>query len=145
MKISKINLNSKLNLKKILIIVALLIFVLPVLARANPLYTVEYGTMGVVSRFGKVSRQASPGLNFKVPFVEKVHFYTTQKIIYETSAQPTESRFYNQTKSGNTFSSSAQKDVSDSTDFPVDTSTEDGQQVSIRFTLRYQLDPNKVT
>ncbi len=35
-------------------------------------FTVEQQTVGIVERFGKFVRMASPGLNFKIPFVEKV-------------------------------------------------------------------------
>lgn len=131
------------RLAKILLLFLILIFVLPNLHYINPFFTVEFGTQGVVSRFGKISRRANPGLNFKIPLFEKVEFYTTQKIIYETSENPTESPYFNNSKS-NTNSSSKQKEVSDLADFAVDTTTQDGQQVSIRFTLRYQLDPEKI-
>lgn len=36
------------------------------------IFTVEQQTVGIVERFGKFVRMASPGLNFKIPFVEKV-------------------------------------------------------------------------
>lgn len=35
-------------------------------------FTVDQQTVGIVERFGKFVRMASPGLNFKIPFVEKV-------------------------------------------------------------------------
>lgn len=134
--------------KKILIgIVALILFfsvVIPVFSGLNPLFTVDYGTIGVVSRFGKIERLANPGLNFKFPFIEKVDFYSTQKIIYETSDQTESSPYYNTKATNSTRSSMEQKYVSDAADYPVDTSTMDGQQVSIRYTLRYRLDPEKI-
>jgi prohibitin 1 len=130
---------------KILAIVLLIYLGLPLLKRVNPFFTVEYGTVGVVSRFGKISRKADPGLGFKIPWVERVDFYSTQKVIYETSENPTASPYQQINRKSTTFSNSnQQKSMSDLADYPVDTSTQDGQQVSIRFTLRYQLDPQKV-
>lgn len=35
-------------------------------------FTVDQQTIGIVERFGKFVRMASPGLNFKIPFFEKV-------------------------------------------------------------------------
>jgi len=132
------------NIKKILIILLIVIFVLPLLGSLNPFFSIEFGTVGVVSRFGRIERLGSPGLNVKIPFIEKIYFYNTQKIIYETAEQPQTSQFYNKESSGFNLNSAVQKTASDSADFPVDTTTKDGQQVSIRFTLRYRLDPEKV-
>lgn len=127
----------------ILFLIFFLAFVGPIFAAANPFFSVEFGTVGVVSRFGKITRLAQPGLNLKIPFVDKVYFYTTQKIVYETSEAPTQSPFYSKIES---FSKSSfeQKTQSDTADVPVDTTTKDGQQVSIRYSLRYSLDPQKI-
>jgi len=131
--------------KKIIIVVLILVFVfvLPLLASLNPFFTVEFGTLGVVTQFGKISRIANPGLNFKIPAIEHVQYYTTQKIIYETAEDPAQSPFYN-TKQNLLQNSLLQKENADTADYPVDTTTKDGQQVSIRFTLRYSLNPDKV-
>jgi len=136
--------NFKGFLKKLLILLVILVFILPLLTKANPFYSVEYGTVGVVSRFGRIERLASPGLNLKIPFIEKVAFYSTQKVIYETSESPESSPYYNQNKGNTLFNSNMQKYNSDLADYAVDTSTKDGQQVSIRFTLRYSIDPDKI-
>lgn len=88
-----LNKANNINIKKIVILLVVLFIVLPFLGRLNPFYTVEYGTIGVVTRFGKIERSAYPGLNLKVPLFEKVQFYTTQKIIYETSENPGSSPF----------------------------------------------------
>ena len=138
------NFNFKSAFKKIVILLVIIIFVLPLLVRANPFISVEYGTVGVISRFGKIQRLVNPGLNFKIPFAEKVTFYSTQKIIYETSEAPQTSPYYNESKTKTVTNSNDQKYVSDLADYAVDTSTKDGQQVSIRFTLRYSLDPSKI-
>jgi regulator of protease activity HflC (stomatin/prohibitin superfamily) len=48
----------------ILIAIALIVF--------DGFVTIQQGTVGVVTIFGKYQRVLNPGLNFKIPFVEKV-------------------------------------------------------------------------
>jgi regulator of protease activity HflC (stomatin/prohibitin superfamily) len=48
----------------ILVAIALLVF--------DGFVTIQQGTMGVVTVFGKYQRVLNPGLNFKIPFIEKV-------------------------------------------------------------------------
>lgn len=92
----------------------------------STIVTIQYGTVGVVTRFGRVTNQVmDPGLAIKVPFIDKVLRYRTQKIIYETLEE------------GSISSADYQ-------DYPVDTTTSDGQQVSLRYTLRFSIDPDKV-
>lgn len=86
--------------------------------------TISSGTVGVVRRFGEVKRVISPGINFKIPIIEDVIVYNTQRVIYETSAYPTESN-------------------ADYTDYPVDTTTKDGQPISIKYSVRFSIDPDK--
>lgn len=89
--------------------------------------SVNYGTVGVVTRFGRVTGQVmEPGINVKIPFVDKVVPYRTQKIIYETMEEGSYSN-------------------ADYTDYPVDTTTSDGQQVSLRYTVRFSVNPKKAT
>ena len=141
--LKRLNIPNKRPLKWFIIAVVIIIF-LPYVSLLNPFFTVEFGTVGVVSRFGRIDRLAESGLNLKLPFFERVNYYTTQKIIYETSENPTKSQYYNDTRKGANLNSVEQKVISDDADFPVDTTTEDGQQVSIRFTLRYRLAPEKM-
>ena len=49
------------------LIVALALFILI----TSALYEVPAGSIGVVTRFGAVNRNAYPGINLKIPFVEK--------------------------------------------------------------------------
>lgn len=69
---------------------------------------------------------AGPGINFKMPFIESKIIYNTKKVIYETSDTPTQSD-------------------ADYTDYPVDTNTLDGQPISIKYSIRFSVDPDKVT
>ncbi len=96
----------------------------------STVYTVRYGTVGVVTRFGRIVGQpVKPGLHVKIPLVDKVLVYRTQKIIYETLS----SDLYNNNESN-----------ADYQDFAVDTTTKDGQQISLRYTVRFSIDPDKV-
>jgi len=85
--------------------------------------TIDAGTVGVVKRLGRVTGQVlDPGLHFIVPFVDRVIVYNTKDIIYETTpvAKQATSR-------------------ADYVDFPVDTTTKDGQQVEISYSIRFRV------
>jgi len=94
-------------------------------SQLNFFYTIKYGQAAIISRFGKINRISSPGFHFKIPVIEAVDSYNTQKIVYETSEQKGVSK-------------------ADYTDEPVDTSTSDGQQVSIRYSIRFRILPEKL-
>jgi len=114
------------NILKIIVGLAVLLFiVLPLLSVSLPFFTVKYGQIAVINRLGKISRVASPGLNFKIPLIEGTDYYSMQKIIYETSEHTEESG-------------------AEYKDQPVDSSTSDGQQISIRYTVRFQINPDKI-
>jgi regulator of protease activity HflC (stomatin/prohibitin superfamily) len=82
---------------------------------------VEAGSVAVVKQFGRAVRVFTPGLNWKVPFIQQIVTYRTQEIIYESSENP-------------------QASMADYTDFEVDTATADGQQILARFTVRFRID-----
>jgi len=85
------------------------------------------GEVGVVTRFGRVTgRILEPGANFIIPVFEMVSGYNTKKIIYETAVREKQ-----------------QVSEADYKDFPVDTNTEDGQQVDIFYTVRFSIDSTK--
>ena len=87
---------------------------------------VEAGSVAVVKQFGRVVDVFSPGLNWKMPFIQQTVRYRTQEILYETSEDPTASQ-------------------ADYRDVEVDTATADGQQIRARYTIRFRIDPMKVT
>jgi len=90
---------------------------------------VQSGTVAVVTRLGRVTgRVLSPGPHVLVPLIESTLTYNTQKVIYETTSAE------KQTGS-----------LADYKDYPVDTNTKDGQQVDIYYTVRFSVDPSKVT
>ncbi len=113
--------------KKVFLVIGLIIGILVIFNSAT--YSVQYGTVGLLTRFGKIIGEAKdPGLHLKFPLVDKVVVYRTQKIVYETLANDT---LYNSTNA-------------DYMDVSVDTNTKDGQQVSIRYTIRFYIVPDKI-
>jgi len=89
--------------------------------------TVDSGEVAVVTKFGRVTgRVLDPGAHIIIPFVEGTMRYNTKKVIYETA------------------SAEGQKGSdADYKDYPVDTNTEDGQQVDVYYTVRFSVDPTK--
>jgi regulator of protease activity HflC (stomatin/prohibitin superfamily) len=91
-------------------------------------YSVQFGTVAVLTRFGEiVGNPKDPGLHFKVPVIDDVVVYRTQKIVYETNDGPE-------------YGSSN----ADYQDYPVDTNTKDGQLVSIRYTVRFSINADEI-
>jgi regulator of protease activity HflC (stomatin/prohibitin superfamily) len=87
---------------------------------------IQYGTAGVVTRFGAVTgRVMRPGLNWKLPLVEGVVRYRTQEIIYQTVGEG--------------------ESQADYADFPTDTTTADGQQIILKYSIRFRIDPERVS
>jgi regulator of protease activity HflC (stomatin/prohibitin superfamily) len=106
-------------------IAAIAVALIAVLSVGSMAYTpVEYGTVALVTRFGGVTgRVLQPGLNWLIPFVDGVVRYRTQEIIYETADTATSADYY---------------------DIPTDTTTADGQQISLKFSVRFHIDPTRV-
>jgi len=89
--------------------------------------TVRPGTVKVVTRFGRVTgRTLEPGIHVVVPLADATLTYDTKKVIYET-----------------TTTDRQKGSDADYKDWPVDTNTEDGQQVDIFYTVRFNVDPTK--
>jgi regulator of protease activity HflC (stomatin/prohibitin superfamily) len=106
------------------VIAALVIFGF---AALNDSFTqVEAGSVAVVKQFGRIVGVFEPGLHWKAPFIQTTVPYRTQEILYETSADPSESN-------------------ADYTDIEVDTATADGQQIHARYTVRFRIDPARMT
>ena len=91
----------------------------------SSLRIVNAGTVKVVTRFGKVTgRLLHPGAHFIIPIAEGAITYNTKKVTYEASNEPARSKA--------TY-----------TDFPLDTTTKDGQQIELNYTARFSVDPKK--
>jgi regulator of protease activity HflC (stomatin/prohibitin superfamily) len=105
--------------------VAGVVFLALVLASSSYVQ-IQYGTVGLVTRFGAVTgRVMHPGLNWKLPLVEGVVRYRTQEIIYQTVGEG--------------------ESQSDYSDFPTDTTTADGQQIILKYSIRFRIDPERVS
>lgn len=110
-------------------ILTTIVFVLILLLIASSVRIVQAGEVAVVTRLGRVTGQIlEPGFNVILPFLENTKVYNTKKIIYETTTKD---------KQGG-----SQADYKDT---PVDTNTEDGQQVNIFYTVRFSVDPTKAS
>lgn len=111
--------------RRVIVLVVIALLALVLLPKLSFFYSVKYGEVAVVSQFGKLVRVSEPGLHFKMPLFESVDYYSTQKIIYETSE-------------------STGTSLADYKDTPVDSSTQDGQQLNIRYTTRFRIRSEQV-
>lgn len=105
------------------ILLALVAFVV-IIGLSSSITIINAGSVGVVKSFGRVTGVVlSPGFHLIIPIADRVMVYNTKDIIYETA--PIEK----QTGSN-----------ADYIDFPVDTTTEDGQQIDLSYSIRFRID-----
>jgi regulator of protease activity HflC (stomatin/prohibitin superfamily) len=69
-----------------------------------------------------------PGLNWKAPFIDRVVIYRTQEMVYVT-----EEVFADVDPRSGTYQ-----------DYPTDTTTSDGQQITVKYSVRFRIDANKI-
>jgi len=101
------------------------IFILILILLTSSFRIVSAGTVKIVTRFGKVTgRMLNPGAHFIFPLAESTITYNTKKVTYEASNQPKNSRA--------TY-----------TDLSVNTTTKDGQQIELNYTVRFSIEPKK--
>jgi len=106
-------------------VIIMVVFVALLLAFSSYVQ-VSYGSVGLVTRFGAVTgRIMQPGLNWKMPLVESIVGYRTQEIIYQTAEQG--------------------ESQADYVDFPTDTTTADGQQIILKYSIHFRIDPARVS
>ena len=82
-------------------------------------FTVQQYEMGVVTRFGQVVEVAGPGLHFRTPFVNSVHYYRTDILSLTTPKELNQGQ-------------------------GVSTYTVDNQEVHVIFTVQYRVPAEKV-
>ena len=111
-----------------LIIAGIVAFMLLIVFMSS--YTqIQFGTVGMVTRFGRITGQImQPGLNWKAPFIDRVVIYRTQEMVYVT-----EEMQGGMDVRGGTYQ-----------DYPTDTTTADGQQISVKYSVRFRIDPKKI-
>jgi len=102
------------------LVVALLviagIFAISILS--SGIVVVDAGEVAVITTTGRVTGVVGEGLYIRIPFVQEYHFFSSRAVVYETSENPGASR-------------------ADFPDYEVDAQTQDGQQISVRFSVRY--------
>jgi len=100
---------------------AVAVILFGVAALTNAYTTVEYGTVGLIVRFGGLTGQVfEPGLHWKTPFIDRLVTVQTVVQSYETSDHPEESG-------------------ADFTDVAVTAQTTDGQQIRVKYTLLFRI------
>lgn len=86
---------------------------------------VDAGEACVVRRFGDVRRTLSPGLHLKIPLAENTVCFSTRSLVYEVVDESGGSN-------------------ADYVDFLVDGVTIDGQPLSVTYTVRFHVEPDRV-
>jgi len=113
----------------VVIVVGIVLF-FGLIALSSSVVQIEFGQIGMVTRFGGITgRMMYPGLNWKLPFVERVVIYRTQEMVYMTEdpltgADPRDGVYE---------------------DYPTDTTTADGQQITVKYSVRFRIDPTQIT
>jgi regulator of protease activity HflC (stomatin/prohibitin superfamily) len=122
--------SRRTSLVSTIIVAGVVIFFLLIVLTSS--YTqVQFGTVGMVTRFGRITgRIMGPGLNWKAPFVDRVVVYRTQEMVYVTEEEPP---------------GGADRRSGTYQDYPTDTTTADGQQISVKYSVRFRIDPSKIT
>ena len=91
---------------------------------------IDFGKVGMVTRFGRITgRIMEPGLNWKAPFIDRVIIYRTQEIVYITEEEVGQDAYK----------------VGTYLDYPTDTTTADGQQITVKYSVRFRIDATKIT
>ena len=108
------------------VLVVIVVGLVALLLVSSSYVQISYGSVGLVTRFGAVTgRIMQPGLNWKIPLIESVVGYRTQEIIYQTVGEAVSQEAYE--------------------DFPTDTTTADGQQITLKYSIRFRIDPQRVS
>ena len=104
------------------IIIGVVSLVVVLLLILNSFVIVQAGNIRVLTQFGRTTGVTfSPGIHVKVPFIQNTVNYSTRQVTYETSDFPETSE-------------------SNYPDFEVDTTSSDGQQIKLKYTVRFSID-----
>jgi prohibitin 1 len=104
------------------IIIGVIIFVVVLVVLINSFVVVQAGNVRVLTQFGKtVGVTFYPGIHVKIPFIQNTLNYSTRQVTYETSDSPEAS-------------------MANYRDYAVDTTSSDGQQIKIKYTIRFSID-----
>ena len=104
------------------IIVGVIIFIVVLVIVLQSFVVVQAGNVRVLTQFGRtVGVTFHPGIHIKAPFIQNTVNYSTRQVTYETSDFPETSQ-------------------ANYPDFSVDTTSLDGQQIQIKYTIRFAID-----
>jgi len=104
------------------IIIAVVVLILFLVIVFNSFVIVNAGNVKVLTQFGRTTGVVfNPGFHIKAPFVQSTVNYSTRQVTYETS--------------DNSESSTA-----NFRDFVIDTTSSDGQQITLKYTIRFSID-----
>jgi prohibitin 2 len=107
------------------IIIAAVVLIVFLILVFNSFVVVQAGNVKVLTQFGRTTGVIfEPGLHVKIPFIQNVVNYSTRQVTYETSDSPEASR-------------------ANYTDYSVDTTSSDGQQIKLKYTIRFSIDGKK--
>jgi len=113
-----------------IIVVVGVVLLFAFIALMSSYVQIEFGTVGMVTRLGRITGQImQPGPNWKMPFLDRVIIYRTQEMLYVTEDQP----------------GPADRKTGTYQDYPSDTTTADGQQIQVKYSVRFRIDPLKIT
>jgi regulator of protease activity HflC (stomatin/prohibitin superfamily) len=102
-----------------------IIFIVVLVIVLQSFVVVQAGNVRVLTQFGRtVGVTFQPGIHLKAPFIQNTVNYSTRQVTYETSDFPETSQ-------------------SNYPDFSVDTTSLDGQQITIKYTIRFAIDGKK--
>lgn len=104
------------------VIIGVIIFVVVLVVLINSFVVVQAGNVKVLTQFGRtVGVTFNPGIHMKVPFIQNTVNYSTRQVTYETSDVPESSN-------------------ANYPDYSVDTTSSDGQQIQLKYTIRFAID-----
>jgi len=104
------------------LIVGAIIAIVVIIVLVNSFVIVQAGNVRVLTQFGKtVGVTFDPGIHMKIPFIQSTVNYSTRQVTYETSDVPEASN-------------------ANYPDYSVDTTSLDGQQIQIKYTIRFAID-----
>jgi regulator of protease activity HflC (stomatin/prohibitin superfamily) len=107
------------------IIIGVIVLIVVLILVFNIFVIVQAGNVKVLTQFGKTTGVTFiPGLNLKIPFIQNTVNYSTRQVTYETSDYPETSQ-------------------ADYPDYLVDTTSSDGQQIKLKYTIRFSIDGQK--
>ncbi|MBN2073281.1 MAG: prohibitin family protein [Actinobacteria bacterium] len=104
------------------IIIGVVVFVVVLLLLLNSFVVVQAGNVKVLTQFGRtIGVTFYPGIHMKIPFIQNAVNYSTRQVTYETS-------------------DTSEASSANYPDYSVDTTSSDGQQIQLKYTIRFAID-----